>query len=95
MGKTTRYLIVNTDPEREIKTTIELPGCSAAVAVYDLFGGGLYKLAAEAGRFDVELAPAGSIVVVCGEEADQARADAPAILGCGASFASLSSPHQW
>ena len=80
-----RHLIANTDEKRPVRATVEIPGCSD-MAVFDLYDGSLYKLDAINGIFDVNFAPAGSLLVICGEEAKTASEKAPVVLGSGVCF---------
>lgn len=82
VGGSTRHLIVNTDEKRPVRSTISIPGGQAAAA-FDLYDGSLYKLEAKDGVIDVNFAPAGSILIICGEEANEANQSAPAVLGSG------------
>ncbi|MHB1001201.1 MAG: glycosyl hydrolase family 2 protein [Armatimonadota bacterium] len=90
MGNSVRHLIINTSDKREVRTRVEIPSTgNQAMAVFDLFDGSMYKLDAQNGTFDVTLYPAGSIVVVCGDEAVNADAQVPLTLGSGAVFGDL------
>ena len=55
----------------------------------DLYDGNLYKLALDGSQFEATLAPAGSLLVICGEEAEQANKVPPTLLGSGACFVSF------
>ncbi len=90
LHKSTRHLIVNTDEARGVFASICIPqGRGAAMAAFDLYNGRLYRLNAVEGRFDIYLAPAGSLMVICGDEARGNLDAAPSILGSGAAFKSL------
>ena len=80
-----RHLIVNTDEARKVKASVRIPG-NATTAVVDLYNGCAYKFDPIGGEFDVILAPAGSLLVVCGEEAKGITEPLPAILESGACF---------
>ncbi|MHB9035258.1 MAG: glycosyl hydrolase family 2 protein [Armatimonadota bacterium] len=83
-NESTRHLIVNSDEHRPVRATVSIPGCAGQrVSVFDLFDGSLYSLNVTNGSFDVNFAPAGSLLVICGEEARQASVPAPAVLGSG------------
>ena len=90
LGGSTRHLIVNTDDKREVRAVVDL-GIEAgpSAAVLDLYDGHLYTLALDGSQFEVTLAPAGSLLVICGEEASQATEKLPAVLGSGACFVSF------
>lgn len=91
VGNSTRHLIVNTDDKREVHATIDLAEwAKLETAVVDLFDGSFYKLGLNGSSFDVTLAPAGSILITCGEEAADIQAELPKTLGSGASFIDLS-----
>ncbi|MFA7373189.1 MAG: glycoside hydrolase [bacterium] len=87
VGNTLRHLLVNTDEKREIQAQIEVPGCSqSALAAFDLCTGDLYRLSADNDTIDVTLYPAASLLLISGEEAEEADKDVPAFLGSGAAF---------
>lgn len=91
ISNSTRHLFVNTDEKREVRATIEMPAYrNQTMAIFDLFEGTLYKIMAKNGSFNIIFAPAGSLLVICGEEARKAVVAPPAILGTGASFNTLS-----
>jgi hypothetical protein len=88
MDGSLRYLLVNTDAAREVHATVEIPG-AGPLAAFDLFDGSSYKLTAPGGRFDVTLAPAGSLLIISGDEAKEAGGNLPFVLGSGAAFGEL------
>lgn len=89
-GESFRHLIVNTDEKREVRITIEMSDYrNLAAAVFDLCDGNLYRLKTQDGSFKVTLASAGSLLVVYGEEAKEAKNKLPLFLGSGVSFANL------
>ena len=59
-------------------------------AVFDLCDGNLYRLPTQDGSFQITLAPAGSLLVICGKEAKEAKNKPSLFLGSGVSFANLS-----
>lgn len=82
-----RYLLVNTDEKREVKATVKLHGNSTQkMAIFDLYDGELYRFKTRDGDFDTTLYPAGSLVILCGDEAVDAKKRLPAFLGSGAAF---------
>ena len=90
LGGSTRHLIVNTDDKREVRAVVDLAGwAGSGAAVLDLYDGNLYKLVLGGSKFEATLAPAGSLLVICGEEAGQATSEPPAVLGSGACFVSF------
>lgn len=90
-GNSTRHLLVNTDHEHEVRARVEIPaGRDQNAAVLDLSDGNSYQLELKGGSFDVIFAPAGSLLALCGAEADEAEAGRPEILGSGAGFTSFS-----
>lgn len=90
VGNSHRHFVANTDEQRGVNATVTLPkACGEHQAILDLATGDLYRVCADDARFDVHLAPAGSILVISGEEAAAAIKPAPAYLGCGASFTDL------
>lgn len=89
VGSSKRYLFVNTNEKKEVKTTIHIPGSGDVVGVFDLFSGNFYKLNTENESFDATFAPAGSLVVICGSEVSEAVSGMPEIFGSGVSFASF------
>ncbi len=87
LGGGVRHFIVNTDEKREVRAKVEIPDCAGPdAAAFDLYDGKAYKLDPGTGQFDVTLAPAGSLLVLCGEEAKEAQDPLPAVLGSGAIF---------
>jgi hypothetical protein len=84
-GGSVRHLIVNTDDKRGIRARISIPACGDT-AVFDLFDGNVYRLDTDGDGFDVYLAPAGSLLIICGDEARDAADAVPAALGSGANF---------
>ncbi|MCE5323502.1 glycoside hydrolase [bacterium] len=85
VGGSIRHLIVNTSEQRPVRSTISISG-NQPMAVFDLFDGSLYKLETKAGIIDINFAPAGSILIICGEEAKQAFQSVPVVLGSGICF---------
>ncbi|MCX5642481.1 MAG: glycosyl hydrolase [Candidatus Omnitrophica bacterium] len=91
-GGSFRHLIVNTDEKREVKATITMPEYRKMdMAVFDLCDGNFYRIPARDGSFQTTMAPAGSLLVVCGEEAREAKNKPLLFLGSGVSFANLPS----
>lgn len=100
VGNSIRHLLVNTDEKRAVRARIKMPistkvqGMRAAavmdMAVVDLYDGQIYRLKAKEGTFDVIFAPAGSLLIIGGEEAGKAVKDSPLFLGSGVSFKSFS-----
>lgn len=94
-GGSTRHLFVNTDARREVSGAVHM-GTHAGrdIAVLDLYDGKLYRVESTDGSFNVALAPAGSLVVICGDEATEATktgaGNVPSYLGSGAGFKNLS-----
>lgn len=87
VGSSTRHFIINSDETRPVRATVKIPNCEGTtMAVLDLSDGALYRLEAKDGEFDVNLAPAGSVLVIAGKEAAQATDAAPAVLGSGVCF---------
>ncbi len=90
VGASTRHFIANSDNTRPVWARIHIPqGVGTDMAVFDLYDGRLYKLDAVDGSFDVQLSPAGSLLVLCGEEARGEIAAPPSVLGSGAAFRSF------
>mgnify|MGYP000872140010 CR=1 FL=1 len=90
VGDSARYLLVNTDEHREMRALVKMPGsASGPLAAFDLGSGELYSLPAAGGRFNVTLAPAGSLLVIAGSEAAEAKDALPAALLSGAAFDNL------
>lgn len=91
VGNTLRHLLVNTDEKREIEAQVEVPGSSrSALAAFDLCTGDLYRLPADNDTISVTLYPAASLLLISGEEAEEAARDLPVFLGSGAAFLDLS-----
>lgn len=87
VGASTRHFIVNWDNARPVWARIHIPqGVGTDMAVFDLYDGRLYRLDAADGSFDIHLYPAGSLLVICGEEARGDLEAAPTVLGSGAAF---------
>ena len=90
-GAETWHLIVNTDEKREVRAKVTVPGCSGKEnALLDLCSGELYRVEMPDDSFDVTLAPAGSLLLICRTEARQAKTKTPLFLGSGAYFFDLS-----
>lgn len=84
VGGSVRHFFVNTDEIRPVRATVKMPEyANEAITVMDLYDGSLYKLSAENGTFDVSFAPAGSLLVITGDEAKDATEALPAVLGSG------------
>jgi len=90
IGNSTMHLIINTDAERRVAAEVRLPDMGFDTALLDLYGGNLYGIETDRGAFDVYLSPAGSVCVICGEEAGKAEEPAPVMLGSGASLKDFS-----
>jgi len=90
-GDTTHYFIVNTDEKRAVKAKVVLPEWQKdKTALLDLSNGKAYRLEREGSSFEVTLAPAGSLLLLSGDQARQVRAKTPLFLGSGAYFYDLS-----
>lgn len=91
VGGSVRHFIAHTEERREVRARVCLPNTEGKdAAVFDLYSGGLYKLRTDNGTFDVDLAPAGSLLVIVGDEARDAEEELPAVLGSGAYFRNFS-----
>lgn len=87
VGGCTRHLIINSDETRPVSATVSLPEYAGLdMAILDLLDGSFYKLDALEGTFNVDFAPAGSLLMVCGEDARLATEKLPAMLGTGVCF---------
>ncbi|MFA5393714.1 MAG: glycosyl hydrolase [Candidatus Ratteibacteria bacterium] len=90
VNRSCRHLFVNTDEKQGVDASVKLPaGRNTDTAVFDFCDGRFYRLDTKAGFFSVTLAPAGSILIVCGEEAARAKSKPPLFLGSGAAFSEL------
>jgi len=86
VGNTTRYMLANTNVKRECNVKITLPECEN-VALFDLFDGSFYKY--DKNIIECTIAPAGSLLIVCGDEAKEATDTLPVAFGSGVLFEDL------
>lgn len=86
--KTSDYhFFSQTDENRTFPARIELGKYTdKPAAVCDLGTGGLYKLSDESTNINLEFAPAGSILIITGKDAEQARNRIPFYIQSGAYF---------
>ena len=89
VGASTRHFIANIDEKRNILATVHIPS-DEKMAIFDLCDGRLYRLKTNGGSFDATLSPSGALVVICGQEADEAVDEPPPVLGSGTSFEDFS-----
>ncbi|OPZ93781.1 MAG: hypothetical protein BWY73_00130 [candidate division TA06 bacterium ADurb.Bin417] len=86
VGDGLRHLLVNVDEKRAILVSARLPGLAAGAAVLDLSDGRSYRVPSGSDSLEFELAPAGSLLVLAGPEADSAEPVWPDLLGSGVLF---------
>lgn len=82
-----RHLLVNTAEYREVRIAIQLPPADRPnVAMLDLADGTIFPVTLDAqGRIEVTLAPAGSVVLLTGDQAREVTSQNPStLLGSGA-----------
>lgn len=82
VGNSLRYLIINSSDKRELQARIDIPSCNdMPIAILDLYTGEIYRITNM--PMDVNISPAGSLVIICGQEANQASSEPPAFLKSG------------